>query len=191
MHINARIIRAPIPPSNGKTVRCHALDLQLIWMFIIILIGGAANLVEVNRSWANTVARVVPEKQRIEIGVSNDTFMRTSVLTLYEEQNIQYFSAGVGLDERKATYPPFSLKCVFVSGTKPFLARVSITIRDQKGHMFLNVPSERVNGPWLFVDLPKGSFSLTARRVDGTEIARNVTVGHGKTTVVHFRWPHS
>ena len=162
-----------------------------MWMFLVALIFSTTNLVVGDRAWAGIVARVVPEKQRIEIGQENGSFMATGMVSLYEEQNIRYFSAGVGLDERKAIYPPFSLKCVFVSSPKPYLAHVGVTIRDQMGQVVLTVPSEQVDGPWLFVDLPKGSYSVTAKRVDGREIARKVTVGEGRTTVVHFRWPHS
>lgn len=182
----------PIPHSAGETLpRLWTFAVQLAWMvgsllMLTTMLPGMGSQV-----WANTVARIVPEKQRIEIGRDNGRFMLTSILSLYEEQHIQYFSAGVGLDERNATYPPFSLKCVFVSGLKTFLAHVRVDIRDQNGEVVLTISNERVSGPWLFVDLPKGKYSLTATRGDGTEVARKVTVGGGQPKVVHFRWPHS
>lgn len=192
MGIQEKFIPPGRIPAGVALTSLIPLNLRTMWrIFVVLAFCSTTNLVVENPAWANIVARIVPEKQRVEIGQENGTFMPTGILSLYEENNIRYFSAGVGLDERKATYPPFSLKCVFVSMPKPFLARVSVTIRDQKGRVVLTVPGEQVNGPWLFVDLPKGKYSLTATRVDGTEIVRNVNVGQGKTTVANFRWPHS
>ena len=36
--------------------------------------------------------------------------------TLYKVNNVQYFSAGVGVEERNASYPPYPLKLIFVQG---------------------------------------------------------------------------
>jgi hypothetical protein len=171
--------------------RIRIFDGRLAWMVYGLLILSPILSGMESPAWADIFTRIVPEKQRVEIGRQNGTFMATGMVSLYEENHIRYFSAGVGLDERRAIYPSFSLKCVFASKPKPYLARVSVTIRDQKGKVVLTVPSERVTGPWLFVDLPKGTYSLTATRLDGTDIAKTVTLGEGKTTVAQFRWPHS
>ena len=49
-------------------------------------------------------------------------------LPLYRAEGVRYFSAGVGIEERSAEYPPFSLKLVFTAGGKPFfMTRSTIT----------------------------------------------------------------
>ncbi len=137
---------------------------------------------------AKPIAYLLPEKGRIEIETRGDLHARTQSIPFYEENGIRYFSAGVGLQEREAEYPPFPLKCVFVVGDHPYLARVGVTIQDQKGAVVLDVPADRVNGPWLFVDLPKGRYTVTATRADGTRVQRTVTVGEKATRIVYFRW---
>ena len=110
-------------------------------------------------------------------------------LPLYRAESVRYFSAGVGIEERSAEYPPFSLKLVFTAGGKPFLAGVAVTIQSAKGGPPINIPRDHVNGPWLFVDLPSGTYHLTAAHADRTEGLKGVKVEAGKTKTVHLRWP--
>ena len=153
---------------------------------LISVLGGG-----VSRADTRPQARLVPEKNRVEIGINNGMPHETRKLPLYEQRQIQYFSAGVGLEEREAQYPRFSLKCVFVEEPKPFLARVAVTVRDEQGREVLQVPGEQVNGPWLFIDLPKGQYVVTATRSDGFEVQRKIAVEETSTTTVHFHWPAS
>ena len=140
---------------------------------------------------ARPQARLVPEKNRVEIGLNNGMPSAIRKLPLYEQRQIQYFSAGVGLEEREAQYPRFSLKCVFVGGAKTFLARVAVTVRDEQGGEVLQIPGEQVNGPWLFINLPKGKYVVTATRSDGFEVQRKISIGENSSTRVHFHWPAS
>ncbi|MDE3041174.1 MAG: carboxypeptidase regulatory-like domain-containing protein [Nitrospirota bacterium] len=107
---------------------------------------------------------------------------------LYRAEGVRYFSAGVGIEERSAEYPPFSLKLVFTAGGKPFLAGVSVIIQSAKGGPPINIPRDHVNGPWLFVDLPSGTYHLTAVHADRTESLKGVRVEAGKMKTVHLRW---
>lgn len=110
-------------------------------------------------------------------------------LPLYRAEGVRYFSAGVGIEERSAEYPPYSLKLVFTAGGKPFLAGVAITIQSAKGGAPINIPRDHVNGPWLFVDLPSGSYHITAVHADRTESLKGVRVEAGKMKTVYLRWP--
>ena len=77
-----------------------------------------------------------------------------TLFPLYRAGSIRYFSAGVGLEEREAEYPPFSLKVVFTAGGKPYLSGVSVVVQPEKGGTpVLTIPQDQVEGPWLFVDL--------------------------------------
>jgi hypothetical protein len=109
-------------------------------------------------------------------------------LPLYRAEAVRYFSAGVGIEERSAEYPPFSLKLVFTAGGKPFLARVAVTIQPATGGPPINIPQDHVNGPWLFVDLPSGTYHVTAIHAARTQGLKGIKVEAGKTKTVHFRW---
>jgi|CXWL01.1.fsa_nt_gi hypothetical protein len=110
-------------------------------------------------------------------------------LPLYRAEAVRYFSAGVGIEERSAEYPPFSLKLVFTAGGKPFLAGVAVTIHPAKGGPPINIPQEHVNGPWLFVDLPSGTYHVTAIHAARTQGLKGVKLEAGKTKTLHLRWP--
>lgn len=112
-------------------------------------------------------------------------------LPIYQSGNIRYLSAGVGLEERTATYPPFPLKLVFAQAGGALLANVSVTIQDQAGNEVLKVPKDQVNGPWLFIDLAPGTYRITAVRGDGTEVKKTVKVAKGKTKGIYLHWPRS
>ena len=109
-------------------------------------------------------------------------------LPLYRAEAVRYFSAGVGIEERSAEYPPFSLKLVFTAGGKPFLAGVAVTIQPAKGGPAINSPQEHVNGPWLFVDLPSGTYHVKAIHAARTQGLKAVKLEAGKTKTVHLRW---
>lgn len=109
-------------------------------------------------------------------------------LPLYRAEGVRYFSAGVGIEERTAEYPPFSLKLVFTAGGKPFLAGASVMIQSAKGGPPITIPHDHVNGPWLFVDLPSGTYHLTAVHRDRTQGLKGVKLEAGKTKTVHLRW---
>ncbi len=113
--------------------------------------------------------------------------MGTSSLPLYRSGAVRYFSAGVGLEERSTAYPPFPLKIVFTAGGKPFLSGVAVTIQPIKGAA-VAIPRERVDGPWLFVELAPGLYEIAATYGDQTEHRKAVKVESGKQTVVYFRW---
>jgi len=159
---------------------------NMVYTVVLISLLG----VGFSKADARPQARLVPEKNRVEIGMNNGP-SATRMLPLYEQRQIQYFSAGVGLEEREAQYPPFSLKCVFVEGAKPFLARVAVTVRDEQGEEVLRVPGEQVNGPWLFIDLPKGKYVVAGTRSDGIEVQRKVLIEESSTARVHFHFPAS
>lgn len=109
-------------------------------------------------------------------------------LPLYRAEAVRYFSAGVGIEERSAEYPPFSLKLVFTAGGKPFLAGVAVTIQPATGGPAINIPQEHVNGPWLFVDLPSGTYHVTAIHAARTQGLKGIKLEAGKTKTVHLRW---
>ena len=109
-------------------------------------------------------------------------------LPVHRTVGARYFSAGVGLEERSAAYPPFPLKIVFTAGGKPFLSGVAVTIQPAKGGPALVIPREQVEGPWLFVDLAPGLYEIVARDGDHEQQLKGVKIESGKQRVLYFRW---
>jgi len=135
-----------------------------------------------------SVARVAESGEMLELEYHVNGQVSKDSLPLYRADGVRYFSAGVGIEERTAKYPAFSLKLVFTAGGKPFLSGVAVTIQSAKGGPSINIPPDHVNGPWLFVELPSGTYHLTAIHADRTQGLKGVTVEEGKMKTVHLRW---
>ncbi len=134
-------------------------------------------------------AKGVPSGDGIELEyTAADGTTAKTMLPIYHVGAVEYFSAGVGVEERAAQYPPFPLKLVFFAGPRGYLTQVAVTIKDTKGAVNLLVPGDQVTGPWLFVDLPAGTYDITAIRRDRSEIKQKVAVGAGGSRTVYFRW---
>lgn len=135
------------------------------------------------------VVRLLPSKDGVEIEYQGDGGMQQDIIPLHRAGAVRYFSAGIGIDEREADYPPFALKLVFTAGGKPFLTGVTVTIHGPKGADKILIPGEQVTGPWLFVDVPAGTYDISATQADQAQTLKAVKTQRGKTTVVHLRWP--
>lgn len=141
-------------------------------------------------SWADNgaVARIGASGEVVELSHQVDGRTVVETIPLHRAGTSRYFSAGVGLEERTAEYPPFPLKVVFTAGGKPYLSGVSVTIQPAKGGPALTIPQDQVEGPWLFVDLPAGVYDVTATYRDSKQGLKGVKVETGKQKVVHLRW---
>lgn len=135
-----------------------------------------------------SVARIGESGEFLELEHRVNGQVSKDSLPLYRAGGVRYFSAGVGIEERRAEYPPFSLKLVFTAGGRPFLAGVAVTIQSAKGGPSITIPPDHVDGPWLFVELQPGTYHLTAIHDDRTQGLKGVTVEAGKTKTVHLRW---
>ena len=135
------------------------------------------------------VARIADSGDSVELCQQIDGRTVVESLPLYRSGSVRYFFDGIGMEERNADYPSFSLKLVFTAGGKPFLAGVAVTIRPEKGEPPISIPGDHVNGPWLFIDLPSGTYHLTAIHADRIQGLKDVTVEAGKMKTVYLRWP--
>lgn len=138
---------------------------------------------------AQTSVRVLPSGDRLELvnDAPGDRYRMT--IPLYRSDDIRYFCAGVGLEERQADYPPFPLKIILVAEGGAYLAHVAVTIRTQSGALSIEIPRERVTGPWVFVDLPPGTYDLSAARDGDTRERKNFKILPNSTRSLYFRWP--
>jgi hypothetical protein len=95
-------------------------------------------------------------------------------------------SGGVGAGEREQLAQQargYELKLVFTSTKGAYLADVPVQVRDGKGNVVADAVSQ---GPWMFVDLPPGTYTVKATS-DGKSETRKVTLGKNQK-VVQFRW---
>ena len=109
-------------------------------------------------------------------------------IPFYEVGSVQYFSTGVGIEERQATYPVFPLKLIFVEGERAYLTEVAISIMNSQGTTVIAIPEEHVTGSWLFVKAPPGIYSITATHQKDTAIERKVKIHEQSSSAIYFRW---
>jgi hypothetical protein len=76
-----------------------------------------------------------------------------------------------------------------VKGERAFLAGVATRLSQIDGTPLLNIPGEEVEGPWLFINIPTGTYEVSGTDSTGTTIKKTITVQTDKSTVVHFRFP--
>lgn len=140
-------------------------------------------------SWAGSGETSEHFSKYLEISLGGETVPQKLDFPLYEQNNIQYFSAGLGKEERSLSYPPYSLKLIFVKGQRAFLANVAIAVLQHDGTNLISIPGEEVQGPWLFLNLPAGKYVVQATESGGTTIEKSINLAGEKTTTVYFRWP--
>ncbi len=134
------------------------------------------------------LGRIGPSGEFLELEHRVDGHVVKNYLPLHQNGGVRYFSAGVGLEERQAAYPPFALKLVFTAGGKPFVAGVDVTIQPTQGGTVIKIPREQVEGPWLFLDLPVGRYHIAATYADRKQELHNVAVTAGKQQTLYLRW---
>ncbi|MFQ5991695.1 MAG: hypothetical protein ACE5NA_04580 [Nitrospiraceae bacterium] len=137
---------------------------------------------------AKATGRVAPSGDAIELEYRDSDGPYTDRIPLYRSGNIRYFSAGVGIEERMADYPNFALKVILAAGSA-YLSHVSVSIENSTGDVRVEIPQERVTGPWLFVDLPTGTYLLSGTKDGLPAMTRNAEVNPGTQTTVYLRWP--
>lgn len=137
---------------------------------------------------SNVTTRIAPTGDAIELDMPTDIGVQKEVIPIHHNGTIRYFSAGVGQVEREATYPPFPLKLIFTAGGKSFVTGVTVTLRNAVGATVLTVPAEHITGPWLFIDLPDGTYEVTATLGGEVQVVKAIKVKPGKSLTHHVRW---
>jgi len=98
-------------------------------------------------------------------------------------------AGGVGLNARDALRsdaPRHNVKMVFTLDTGNYLADVNVKVTDSSGKTVIDGVSD---GPWLYAQLPPGSYTATAT-YEGNTVTKRFSTGKGGTTT-YFRWPSS
>src|SRR5262245_2335227 len=134
------------------------------------------------------IARVGASGEFLEMEDQHTGQIVTDYLPVHRAGEVRYFSAGVGVEERQAEYPLFSLKLVFTAGGKPYLTGVDVTIQPVNGGADIIISREQIEGPWLFIDLPSGTYDVSAAYGEHKQALKGIKIVSGKQKTVHLRW---
>jgi len=94
------------------------------------------------------------------------------------QADVAYACSGTSEEERaQAEAKPHSLRLVYAQPGGSYLGDVTTRIADSGGQVLVETTCE---GPWLVVDLPGGSYEVTAT-YRGEEKTQRVTVEEGTT----------
>ncbi len=88
-----------------------------------------------------------------------------------------YECSGIGLEAREAAETvPHTLRLEFAQADGHYLGGVEASLSDARGNEILAV---RCPGPWVLLDLPDGTFRVSAS-FEGKTVTRTVTIRGGK-----------
>lgn len=99
-------------------------------------------------------------------------------------------SGGVSVNARdnlRAQVPPHNVKMVFALNTGNYVSDVQVQVKNSAGKLVLDDTS---NGPWLYAQLPPGSYTATAT-YNGHARTHRFSVGNRGVQTAQFRWPAS
>jgi hypothetical protein len=95
-----------------------------------------------------------------------------------------YLSTGFGINEREP-HPEYSLMLEFTIHTGKYLAAVEVDIY-QDG---IKIKSIHSPGPWLFIDLLPGNYSVVAQLEDGRRQGAQFRISKDMQKRVILSWP--
>lgn len=103
------------------------------------------------------------------------------------DKGITYLSGGIGVDERdalRARAIDYNLRLSFAEKTGHYLSDVEVVIRDATGTTVLEAVSQ---GPWFFVKLPVGRYTVMATAI-GKTYQQGASVRAAGQTQLNFYW---
>jgi hypothetical protein len=103
------------------------------------------------------------------------------------EEGFAYMTGGVGTDEReimRSWEEDYNVKLAFAEMSGVYLSDVELWI-EKDGREMVHATS---NGPWFYIKLPPGEYTVEANYEDETKQIKNLQVaeGHRVTRLVHW-----
>ncbi|HWO99994.1 MAG TPA: carboxypeptidase-like regulatory domain-containing protein [Methylococcus sp.] len=108
-------------------------------------------------------------------------------LRIHDEQGFRFVSGGVGGPERDyldSIANQFDLQLRFATTEGAYLSDVRVVLQDASRRTVLDTVAD---GPFLYVDLPSGTYSVIVSS-GGQEQQRRVNVTAGRLSRVDFYW---
>lgn len=168
-----------LPAPSFSVTSSKLVPLLLVFLLVLVSVTNPAHS-------ANEHLRIVDE---VSIRHVEPGHAYGYTLPVYEVGQVRFVSGGVGVEEREATYPAYSVKLILVQHPHAFLTQVSLLIQDEEGNTVVNIPHDLVSGPWVFIDLPPGRFHIVGENRSGDRIERTIRVKPNTTNVHHLIWP--
>jgi hypothetical protein len=100
-------------------------------------------------------------------------------------ESVRYYSAGVGIEERRELPQLYPLKVVFRTDRGHLLCNADVTVTSGGKTVFRG---QAEHGPWLVVDLPSGGYDITAVQDGVSRTAKGVRLSPGKQRTVVLTW---
>ena len=97
---------------------------------------------------------------------------------------MDYLSTGVGIESREP-HPEYPLKLEFSLKAGNYVAEVDVAVY-RSGKKIKSIHSP---GPWLYVDLEPGDYTVVARLDDGRKQGAGFTISSGMQKRVILSWP--
>ena len=104
------------------------------------------------------------------------------------EQGFPYMSGGIGIDEREVMQSwggSYNLKLSFAETSGTYLSDVKLLIEDEKGREVIRTTS---NGPWFYVQLPPGTYTVKATFEDETKQIKNLRLSEEGRALRYVHW---
>lgn len=120
-------------------------------------------------------------------GVSAQQYALHQRQSKWSDAGIDYVTGGIGIPERKSLKTIgeiYTVKCVFAKENGDYLSDLKVEIQDGSQNTVVNT---QVKGPWLYADLPRGAYTITASH-DGKTKTRHVFVNERGLNVVRYYW---
>lgn len=103
-------------------------------------------------------------------------------------QGFPYLSGGVSSDEREVMEErgkSYNVKLIFAGKTGAYLSNVKLVIGDTKGGEIISITT---NGPWFFIQVPSGSYSVNATFTGETKQIKGLKVLKDQTATRTLTW---
>ena len=103
-------------------------------------------------------------------------------------QGFPYLFGGVGSDEREAIEERakgYNLKLIFAEKRGAFVSGVTVTIANAKG---AEIAALKTEGPWFYIQLPPGDYSIKARFRGEIKQINNLAVPKDKRVQQELIW---
>ena len=103
-------------------------------------------------------------------------------------QGYPYLFGGVSSDEREAMEERakgYNVKLVFAEKRGAFVSGVTLAISTTKG---AEITSQKTDGPWFYIQLPPGDYSVKATLKGETKQIKNLTVLKDKMVQQGLIW---
>lgn len=104
------------------------------------------------------------------------------------ERGFPYMSGGIGIDEREVMQSwggAYNLKLSFAETSGTYLSDVKLLIEDEKGREMIRTTT---NGPWFYVQLPPGTYTVKATFEDETKQIKNLHLAEGDRATRLLHW---